>query len=332
MHGTAIARTGHRMSPDSTPRIALLQLEAMLPERQGRLEQLYEVHRLPAEAAARDALLAEHGARLRGVVTGGGSGITPALVERLPALEIVAINGVGTDAVDLEHARARGLRVTNTPDVLTDDVADLAMALMLAASRQLLAGDRFVREGRWARREALPLTRKVSGRRLGIVGLGRIGAAVARRAEGFGMSIRYHNRRPAEGVPYPYAASVLELARDSDVLVVAAAGGAGSRDIVGRAEMEALGPDGILVNVARGSVVDEPALVEALRSGALGGAGLDVFADEPNVPAELIGLDHLVLQPHRASATLQTRVAMAELVLDNLAAHFGGRELLTAVV
>lgn len=304
----------------------VLLVEPMMPELEARLDAAYTVHRMPV------ADLAAIAPRVRAAVTGGGGGIAPALVDALPGLEIVAINGVGTDAVDLVHAKARGVRVTNTPDVLTDDVADLGMALMLAASRQLVAADRFVRDGRWARREGLPLARKVTGRRLGIFGLGRIGRAVARRAEGFGMAIAYTDLTPAADVPYRFVPDVEALAHPSDVLIVAASGGAQSRHAVNRQVMDALGPGGILVNIARGTVVDEAALVAALRDGTLGGAGLDVFQDEPNVPGELLAMDHLVLQPHRASATVETRLAMGELVLGNLAAHFAGRGLMTAVV
>jgi lactate dehydrogenase-like 2-hydroxyacid dehydrogenase len=224
------------------------------------------------------------------------------------------------------------VRVTNTPDVLTDDVADLGMGLMLAASRQIVAGDRFVRDGRWAKRESLPLAHKVTGKKLGILGMGRIGRAIGKRAEGFGMQIAYTDIRAFDGLPYRYVPTLLGLAQESDILIVAASGGAQSRGIVDRAVMDALGSGGILVNVARGSVVDEPALVAALQAGTLGGAGLDVFADEPNVPQALLTMGQIVLQPHRASAIVETRITMGELVLANLAAHFSGEALLTAVV
>jgi len=304
----------------------ILLVEGMMPELEAGLEAAYTVHRL-AKVADSSALAA-----VRGIVTGGGTGASNALVDSLPKLEIIAINGVGTDAVDLVHAREKGIRVPNTPDVLTDDVADLAMGLMLAAARQLVAGDRFVREGRWARREGLPLATKVTGKKLGILGLGRIGRAIARRAEGFAMQIAYTDLREAAGVPYRFVPTLLELAGSVDILVIAASGGAQSKGIVNRAVMDALGPNGLLVNVARGTVVDEPALVAALTARTLGFAALDVFMDEPNVPPELLSLGHLVLQPHRASATRETRLAMGDLVLRNLAAHFAAQELLTAVV
>lgn len=308
----------------------IILVESMMPAIEAALDASYTVHRL-ASAPDRDRMLAEVGPRIRAVVTGGGTGVSNAVVDACPDLGIIAINGVGTDAVDLEHARARGVRVTNTPGVLTDDVADLAMALLLATSRRLVVGDRFVRAGQWPKSK-LPLARKATGKRLGILGLGRIGEAIAVRAAGFGMSIAYTNRKPRADVPYRFVPSLEDLARDSDILVVAASAGPASRNLVGRAVLDALGPEGILVNVARGSVVDEPELVAALVEGRLGGAGLDVFADEPNVPEALFALDNVVLQPHQASATLETRMEMGELVLANLTAFFAGQPLRTPVV
>jgi lactate dehydrogenase-like 2-hydroxyacid dehydrogenase len=232
--------------------------------------------------------------------------------------------------VDVEHARKRGILVTNTPDVLTDCVADLAIALVIDVARGVTSGDRYVRAGKWLK-GPMPLATKVSGARLGILGLGRIGRAIAARAEGFDMEIRYHNRRQVPDSPYGYERTLEDLARWCDFLVVATAGGESTRGLVSAQVLEALGPEGFLVNIARGSVVDEPALVEALAARRVAGAGLDVFADEPNVPGPLLALDNVVLTPHIASATTDTRAAMGQLVLDNLAAFFETGRVLTPV-
>jgi lactate dehydrogenase-like 2-hydroxyacid dehydrogenase len=311
-------------------RPTVLLIEPMMETIEAALDSSYDVQRL-FQASDPDALLAEIGPHVRGIATGGGTGVRREIMDVLPKLEIIAINGIGTDAVDLAHARTRGIRVTTTPDVLTDDVADLGIALWLAASRQLCVGDRYVRAGLWGR-QTLPLARKASGKRLGILGMGRIGRAIARRAEPFDARIAYTDIRAFDDLPYHFVPTLLALAQDSDVLIVAASGGAQSRAIVDAAVLDALGPHGILVNVARGTVVDESALVAALKDGRLGGAGLDVFLDEPRVPEALWKMDNIVLQPHRASATVETRIAMGELVLANLAAHFAGKEPLTSVV
>jgi hydroxypyruvate reductase len=267
----------------------------------------------------------------RALVTSGGTGASASLIAAMPRLEIIAVDGVGCDAIDLEAARKRGVRVTNTPDVLTDDVADLAIGLIIAVYRQLCAGDRFVREGEWAN-GAMPLARRASGRRLGLVGLGSIGLAIARRAEPMMASIAYTTRRPRLDVPYRHVADIEMLAAESDILVLAVPGGAGTAGLVNRRVIDALGPEGVLINVARGTVVDEGALVEALGEGRLGGAGLDVFADEPKVPAALLALENVVLQPHRGSATQESRAEMAQLVARNLVAHFDGQALPTPVI
>jgi hydroxypyruvate reductase len=312
------------MNPD------LLLIEPMTPDVEAQLDAAYSVHRF-YPASNRAALLSQVGHRVRAVITGGRTGISNELMDGLPELQIIAINGIGTDAVDLDRVRQRGIRVSTTPDVLTDDVADMAIALLLAAARLICVNDRFVRDGRWPHGHP-PLGTKVSGKQLGILGLGRVGRAVARRAEGFGMAIAYCDPHQISEVSYRHQPDLVALATDSDFLVIAASGGPGSRGIVERRVLDALGPRGILVNVARGGIVDEPALIAALTERRLGAAGLDVFQHEPEVPQALWTLDNVVLQPHRASATVETRRAMADLVLANLAAHFAGRELPSAVV
>ncbi|MDQ0467853.1 2-hydroxyacid dehydrogenase [Labrys wisconsinensis] len=307
----------------------VLQLCPLTPALEAGLADRFTVHR-GFDDAQRRAALDEAGERIRAVATAGNVGIPAEVAAALPGLEIVAINGVGYDKVDLAEARRRGVRVTNTPDVLTDDVADLAVGLLIALKRQLVLGDRHVREGRWPAGD-LGLGRKVAGRRCGILGLGRIGLGIARRLEAFGAIIAYCNRSPRD-VPYAYHATPLALAGDCEVLVVAAAASAETRHIIDAAVLAALGPDGVLVNVARGSLVDEAALIAALRDGRLGGAALDVFENEPHVPEALMAFPNVVLTPHMASATRETRQAMADLVLANLDAHFAGAPLPTPVV
>jgi hydroxypyruvate reductase len=312
------------MKPD------ILLIEPMMPEVEAQLDASYRVYRL-YQATDPAALIAEVGPSGRAIVTGGAHGASNEIIDALPALEIIAINGIGTDAVDLGRARARSVRVTTTPDVLTEDVADLALGLVIAVSRRICVADRFVRAGRWPG-DHMPLAASVHGKRLGIFGLGNIGRAVARRGEAFGMPIAYTEHHPAAESAYRFVPDLTTLAEDSDFLVLAASATAETRNIVNRAVLDALGPKGALINVSRGSVVDEDALVAALGEGRLGGAGLDVFAHEPNVPQPLWNMDNVVLQPHQASATVETRRAMADLVLANLAAHFAGQEPLTPVV
>lgn len=306
----------------------LLLIAPLYGPSQAQLEALYEVHPL-WEAADRDGLLDLVAPRLEIAVTTGGVGAQRTLIERLPHLKLIACFGVGVDAIDLAAARERGVAVTNTPDVLTDDVADLAIGLMLATMRGISAADRYVRAGRWLRAN-MGLQSKVSGKSLGIVGMGRIGQAIARRAAAFDMSIAWNGPRARE-LPWRYEPDLLALARSVDVLVAACPGGAATRGLISRAVLQALGPKGVFVNIARGSVVDEAALVELLTSHQLGGAGLDVFASEPHAPEALFALDNVVLQPHQASATRETRAAMGQLVIDNVAAHVAGRPLITPV-
>jgi hydroxypyruvate reductase len=268
--------------------------------------------------------------RVRAIAASGESKVPRELIAQLPALEIISVFGVGYDGIDVAAARERGVAVTNTPNVLNDEVADLALGLVLAVSRRIPQADRYVREGKWAS-GPMPLTRKVSGARLGIVGLGRIGMAIAKRAAAFDMSIAYTARREKADVAYRYFPSAATLAAEVDFLVVITPGGAGTHKLIDAAVLRALGKDGYLVNVARGSVVDEAALIEALKSGTIAGAALDVFENEPNVPAELRAMENVVLTPHVGSATWQTRRAMADLAFGNLEAHFAGRPLLSPV-
>lgn len=289
----------------------------------------YTVHRL-YEHVDKRGWLREVGANIEGVVTGGASGIDNETMDCLPRLRIVAINGIGTDAVDLAYARSRNIHVSTTPGVLTDDVADLAIGLLLAASRGLCAGDRYVRDGQWAVKAPLALARKFSGMKVGIVGLGRVGRAIAIRAAAFNCEILYTDLRAMSDVSYRFISDLHTLASQSDALVLAASADQ-AEGIVDSRILEALGSDGWLINVARGKLINEAHLVQALSEKRIAGAGLDVFVDEPNVPAELLKLSNVVLQPHRASATVETREAMAAVVLESLAASFEGRRPETSV-
>ena len=299
----------------------ILLVQPMMPAIEARLDADYTVHRL-FQPAGRDAALAAR-PRIRAVVTGGGSGIDSDWIEAMPDLGIVAINGVGTDRVDLALARSRGVDVTTTPGTLTEDVADMGMALMLAVLRRIVEGDGFVRAGTWATGEPFPLGGSLRGRRLGILGLGQVGQALARRAAVFGMEVRYWNRVAIPGVDLPRLPDPAALAGDSDVLAVCVAATPETRGLVDAALLTALGPSGIVINVARGSVVNEPDLIAALRSGG-DAAGLDVFESEPRIRDAFVSLPNVVLTPHQASATVETRIAMGEAVLANLAAHFAG--------
>ena len=304
--------------------IDVLQLVPLRPEVQVKLAERYRLH-------GREDLDKVAGI-VRAVVTNGHMGPDPALIDRLTALEVICSASVGYDGIAVEYARSKGIPVTNTPDVLNNDVADLAIALMTMTARRLVASDRWVREGKWPTNGDYPLATKPSGKRLGILGLGRIGKAIARRGEAMDMTIAYTTRRPVAGVAYKHYPDLAELAANSDFLIVIIPSTPETKAIVSKKVIEALGPEGILVNVARGAVVDEDALVEALKSGKLGGAGLDVFVNEPQVPEALFAMDNVVLQPHVGSATIETRRAMSQLVLDNLDAHFAGKPLLTQIL
>ncbi len=313
----------------------ILQINPILiPEINTRLNELYII-RPYFQQADKAAYLREHGANIRGVITGGHTGIARAVMEQLPALEVIAVNGVGTDAVDLAYARERGIHVTATIGALTEDVADLAIGLLISTCRGLCTADRYVRSGAWSKSATplapIPLARQFSGMRVGIVGLGRVGRAVATRAAAFGCPISYTDLNAMSDVPYTFVADLVELARQSDALIVAAAADK-AKGIINAQVLEALGSEGYLINVARGVLVNEPDLIAALKAGSIAGAGLDVFADEPNAPSELFELETVVLQPHRASATVQTRTRMAEMVLSGLAQGLAGERPTNAVV
>jgi len=286
-----------------------------------------------AEDSARiAAVVAEHGPGMRAIATGFGVPVDEALLARLPALEIVASFGVGYDSIDAKAAAARGIVVTNSPDVLTEEVADTAVGLLIMTVRELSAAERHLRAGLWAAGRGYPVSRlTLRGRTAGILGLGRIGIAIARRLEAMGITVAYHNRTPRPAVPYRYYGSLIEMAARVDTLIVAVPGGAITRHMVDAAVLKALGPEGVLINVGRGSTVDERALIAALGDGTIAAAGLDVFENEPRVPAELIALPNAVLLPHVASASVHTRNAMGALMVDNLRAWFTTGRVLTPV-
>ena len=295
---------------------------------QSALEQSFTCYDY-AGAADKAGLINQCAASIRGVVGAGGTVYDEAILAKLPNVEIISVFGVGYDGVPLEYCRQRGIKVTNTPDVLTDDVADTALALVLMTARRLVEADRFLQQGEWTHAQ-FPLATKASGKRAGIVGLGRIGKAIARRLAAMDMEIGYHGRTQQPG-DYRFFPSLKEMAEWCDFLIVACPGGAATRNLIDASILTALGPDGTLINIARGSIVDEPALIAALQSKTIRAAGLDVFADEPNVPAALLALENAVLLPHVGSGTHETRRGMADLVVGNLRAHFAGQPLLTPV-
>lgn len=304
----------------------VLQLNPILiPAINEQLASLYSVHRL-YEMADPQSWLAEQGAGISAVITGGHTGISREMLAQLPGLKVVAVNGVGTDAVDLAYCRSRGLPVTATLGALTEDVADLAIGLLIAACRNLCAGDRFVRAGQWElhpQPSAIPLARRFSGMRVGIVGMGRVGRAVAQRAAAFGCPIHYTDLHAMADIAHPFVPELLTLARACDALVLCAAADK-AEGIVNAEVLDALGPHGFLVNVARGRLVNESDLTAALVAGRIAGAGLDVFVDEPRVPQALRQSDAVTLQAHRASATWETRTAMGEMVLAAIAQALAG--------
>jgi len=293
------------------------------------IDATYTAHRL-WEAPDLGSFIDRIAANVRAIATRGELGASADLMRRFPKLEIVSCYGVGTDAIDLSHARAHGIKVTNTPDVLTNDVADLGIALMLATARQIPQADRFVRDGSWAKGN-MPLVTRVCGKKVGIVGMGRIGQAIARRAGGFDCEIAYTSRTPKDDSTYRYFDNAASLAAWAEFLIVIVSGGEGTKDLINAEVLSALGPEGILINISRGTTVDEAALLEALENGGIKGAGLDVFRNEPKIDARFMTLPNVVLHPHHGSGTIETRQAMGKLVRDNLAAHFAGVDLLTPV-
>lgn len=294
-----------------------------------RLDEIATTHHL-YKAADPKKMLAEVGEKCVAFAT--FMKCDPPLMDVVPNAKLIANFGVGYDAIDIEDATRRGVKVTNTPDVLNDCVADLALGLLISARRHIVDADRFVRAGQWPVEKQYPFVNKVHHSKVGIVGLGRIGEEIAARCAGFKMEISYHNRSMKPDVPYRYYPNLVEMARDVEIMVVITPGGAATNNLVNEEVLEALGPNGLLVNVARGSVVDMDALIACLKDGRLGSAGLDVYPDEPNVPEELFSMTgNVVLTPHIASASHDTRMAMGMLVYNNIKAHFEGKPLLTPV-
>ena len=308
----------------------LLALQSILPPEMKKLEEHFDIIRLWKERDP-EATLRENAGRIVAILsTYNCAGVSRHLMEALPNLEIIAQFGVGYNNIDIEAATERGIAVTYTPDILTNDTADTALSLLLATARRIVEGDMFVRVGKW-RDGPLPLGTTLSGKTAGIVGLGRIGRAIAKRLEAFEIDVIYHGRSQKPEVDYQFCADLKEMATQSDFLVLACAGGQETENLVDLDILEALGPKGILVNIARGTVVNEDDLQVALRNQSIAAAGLDVFRDEPNVPESLLKMDNVVLLPHIGSATIETRSRMGQLVLDNIIAHFEGNPVLTPV-
>ena len=315
------------MPTNQPPRSKVLMVSSMPEWDLAPMRETYDLVHLPSGGPEELADRAE----IRTLVTSGGRGADASLIEALPALELIAVYGVGYDKVDLEAARRCHVAVTNTPDVLTADVADMALALTLALARRITDGDAFVRSGAWMD-GPMPLTASVSGRRIGIVGLGRIGEAIGRRFAGFDVELGYWNRSPKPSSRWQAFPTPVALAAWADILVVAVAGGSDTAALVDAKTIAALGADGLIVNISRGTTIDEPALIRALENGTIAGAALDVFLGEPAIDPRFARLDNVLLSPHQGSATVATRQAMGALVRANLAAHFAGEALPTAVL
>lgn len=317
------------MTQASTGKPELLVLRPLMPGQMEQIENAFQLHRYDL-AEDKQAFLVEVGSPIRGVVTAGSPGFKADMLPHLPALEIVASASVGTDSIDVSACKARGIHVTNTPEVLNDDVADLAIGLILNALRRLGDGHDYVRSGEWSRNGMMALGRSLKGRRLGVVGLGRIGMEIAQRAQAMKMTIAYTGRSKKD-VPFEYFPTPVDLAQNCDILVLACPGGAETRHLINAEVLEAMRPDAWIINISRGSVIDEAALIDALERRAIGGAGLDVFENEPHIDTRFHTLDNVVLFPHHASGTVETRAAMSQLVVDNLKAHFSGQALPTPV-
>jgi len=318
--------------PASTPAVEILQLGPYPEWDQQPLDATFTMHRY-FEADDKKGFLAAVGSNVRGIATRGELGADRALIEALPKLEVISVYGVGYDAVDLAACRERGIRVTNTPDVLTKDVADLGVAMMMVQSRGMIGAEKWVRDGSWAAKGLYPLKNRVFGRKAGVLGLGRIGFEVAKRLAGFDMDIAYSDVAAKDYAPdWTFIESPVELAQHADFLFVTLAASAQTRHIVGREVIDAVGPEGMIINISRAANIDEDALLDALEQGRLGSAALDVFEGEPKLNPRFLALDNVLLQPHHASGTFETRKAMGKLVRDNLIAHFSGADLLTPVL
>jgi lactate dehydrogenase-like 2-hydroxyacid dehydrogenase len=309
--------------------VHVLSMGEMMPAVDRQLEEHFAVHRSTARPLPE--IVAEHGSRIRAIATRGREPTGAALIAALPRLEIISNFGVGYDSIDVAAAKERGVLITNTPNVLDDEVADFTVGLLLATIRRLPQADRHLRAGRWREEGPFPLTATLRDRTVGMLGMGRIGKRIARRIAAFDVPVVYHARRPRPDVSYRFYPDLVAMARDVDTLVAIVPGGPATRFLVNAEVLEALGPRGVLVNVARGSVVDEAALIRALQSGTIHAAGLDVFADEPCVPQALVDLDNVVLIPHAGSATHHTRAIMGRLVVENLVSWFEGRGPVTPV-
>ena len=308
----------------------VLSIGVFPPATMSTLAERFELHHFTGYPLPDGALSPELKARISAIATEANRGASRALIMSLPKLEIISCFGVGVDAIDLAAARERGIPVTNTPGVMADECADLAIGMMLASARQIVFADRYVRSGEWLK-GPIRLGHGVGGKTVGVVGLGGIGRAIADRAQAFRMKVLWHGPRPKPDVPYEYVAGLVDMARRSDFLMVACKGGEDTRGLISAPVLDALGPEGTLINIARGSVIDEPAMIARLRDGRLGFAALDVFQNSPHIAADFLELPNVLLQPHHGSATVETRTAIGQLMIDNLTAHFAGAKLPTPV-